>query len=92
LALNGFNIIERNFTAKSGEIDIIASKGGVAHFIEVKSGTTFEPIYAITPAKLKKVIATTQHYRQAKKLYGAYQIDACIVKGESVELVENITL
>lgn len=92
LILQGFEIIDRNFSAKSGEIDIVASKESVTHFIEVKSGTTFEPIYAITPAKLQKVITTAQVYRQNKKLYGAYQIDACIVKGKSVELVENITI
>lgn len=92
LVLHGFEIIERNFSTKSGEIDIIASKNRVTHFIEVKSGTTFEPIYAITPVKLRKIISTAQEYRQTKKLYRAYQIDACIVKGEEVELVENITM
>lgn len=92
LLKNGYEIIDRNFTTKSGEIDIIATKAGVAHFVEVKSGETFEPIYAITPMKLRKIITTAQGYRQTKKLYGAYQIDACIVKGESVELIENITL
>ncbi len=33
----GFTIIERNFTKKWGEIDIIASKQNKIHFIEVKS-------------------------------------------------------
>ncbi len=92
LVLHGFEIIDRNFTAKSGEIDIVATKDGTTHFIEVKSGTTFEPIYAITPSKLQKVITTSQLYRKTKMQYGNYQIDACIVKGEVVELIENITI
>lgn len=33
----GFTIIERNYTKPCGEIDIIACKDGITHFIEVKS-------------------------------------------------------
>lgn len=32
-----FSILERNYTKRCGEIDIVAQKGGVVHFIEVKS-------------------------------------------------------
>ena len=35
----GFSIIERNYLKKCGEIDIIAKKVGITHFIEVKSVT-----------------------------------------------------
>lgn len=37
LKKHGFNIIERNYTRKWGEIDIIAIKDNVLYFIEVKS-------------------------------------------------------
>lgn len=37
LSSKGFTIIERNYTRRCGEIDIIAQKKGVIHFIEVKS-------------------------------------------------------
>ncbi len=33
----GFTILERNYTQKWGEIDIIAKKGKIVHFVEVKS-------------------------------------------------------
>ena len=33
----GFNIIDRNYHTKYGEIDIIASKDGKIHFVEVKT-------------------------------------------------------
>lgn len=33
----GFSVIERNYLKKCGEIDIIAKKAGITHFIEVKS-------------------------------------------------------
>ena len=33
----GFMILERNYTKKWGELDIVARKGSMLHFIEVKS-------------------------------------------------------
>ena len=51
-----FIILERNYFArKLGEIDIIAQRDDVLHFIEVKSGKAdFDPVYNVTPAKLRK--------------------------------------
>ncbi|MEK7569097.1 MAG: YraN family protein [Patescibacteria group bacterium] len=37
LGNKGFTIIERNYRKKYGEIDIIAKKGTILHFIEVKT-------------------------------------------------------
>jgi putative endonuclease len=37
LKRRGFFIIERNYTKKCGEIDIIARRNDIVHFIEVKS-------------------------------------------------------
>ncbi len=37
LMKHGFEIVERNYWQKCGEIDIIAKNKGIVHFIEVKS-------------------------------------------------------
>jgi|SRR3989338_4883860 len=37
LGKKGFTIIDRNYTKKWGEIDIVAERRGVTHFVEVKS-------------------------------------------------------
>ena len=37
LIKQGFFIIERNYTKKIGEIDIICHKDGILHFVEVKT-------------------------------------------------------
>ncbi len=87
----GFEIIERNFFSQFGEIDIIALKKGVLHFIEVKSGENFDPIYAITPSKLKKMIKTIRCYFSQKDPNSDFCIDAIIVKNGKFELLENIT-
>lgn len=93
LQKEGFTLIERNFYAKKmGELDIIASKDGVLHFVEVKSGSGFDPVYNLTPSKLQKVIKSAQLYMKQKGLDMAFCIDALIVSDEGIELLENITL
>ncbi|MDO8729137.1 MAG: YraN family protein [bacterium] len=44
LKKRGFEIIERNYSKKWGEIDIITKKLGLIHFIEVKSVTHARPL------------------------------------------------
>ena len=90
----GFTIVERNFYArKLGEIDIIARKEGILHFIEVKSAAAdFDPIYNLTPAKLQRVIRSSQYYLKSKGLDLPYCIDALLIRQGRVELIENITL
>jgi putative endonuclease len=59
LKQKGFSIIEQNYYAKKmGEIDIIATKGDVYHFVEVKSGTSYDAVYNITP------VQTSQAYQK----------------------------
>ena len=51
---SGYQIIERNYSTRYGEIDIIAFRDGVLHFIEVKTRTGMEygfPSEAITAAR-----------------------------------------
>lgn len=90
---NGFRIVERNFYSRFGEIDIIATKDGVLHFIEVKSGLDYESaIQNITPSKLNKFIKTVNVYLKKNRLEVDFVIDAVVVTPQDVELVENITL
>ncbi|WP_456393392.1 YraN family protein [Nitratifractor sp.] len=90
----GFRILERNYYArKLGEIDIVAMKEGVLHFIEVKSaGRDFDPVYNLTPTKLRRVINSAHYYLKEKRLDLPFCIDALIVRRGEVELIENITL
>ncbi len=95
LEQEGFVILERNYFArKLGEIDIIAEQDEVLHFIEVKSGKsdTFDPVYNVTPAKLRKVINSAHYYLKIKGLDIPFSIDALIVRGDEVEFIENVTL
>lgn len=88
-----FKIIEQNFYAKKlGEIDIIASKNEVYHFIEVKSAPDYETaINNISPQKLSKIKRSLNYYIQTKNISNAYCIDAIIITDNSIDFIENIT-
>jgi putative endonuclease len=90
---HGFKIIQTNFYAKKlGEIDIIATKSNTYHFVEVKSGDSFEAVYNITSSKLSKLLRSIDYYLQKYNLDVAYCIDAIIISHNDIEFLENITL
>ena len=89
----GFSVIERNFYSRFGEIDIIALKDEVLHFVEVKSGLDYESaIQNITPRKLSRLIKTGDVYMKKNSLHVDFVYDAVIVTPKDLEIVENITL
>ena len=90
---NGYTIIERNFYSRFGEIDVIASKDEVLHFVEVKSGEDYElAIQNITPTKISRLIKTAHVYMKKNGYESDFQLDALVVTPIKIELVENITI
>ena len=89
----GFVIVERNFYSRFGEIDIIATKDEVLHFVEVKSGEDYElAIQNITPTKLSRLIKTANVYMKKNSYNDDFQLDAVVVTPMKIEIVDNITL
>ena len=90
---NGYTILDRNFYSRFGEIDIIAIKDEVLHFIEVKSGDDYEKaIQNITKSKLSKLIKTGDIYLKKTNYNSDYEYDAIIVSHTDIWYVENITI
>jgi len=88
----GFGIVDRNFYSRFGEIDIIALKDDILHFIEVKSALDYESaIQNITPQKIKKLLKTGDVYLKKNSITLLYVYDAVIVTPSSISFVENIT-
>ena len=89
----GFTIVERNFYSRFGEIDIIAVKDDVLHFVEVKSGLDYESaIQNITQKKLSRLIKTGDVYMKKNSLHVDFVYDALVITPKEIEFVENITL
>ncbi len=92
LVKNGFKIEAMNFRSKYGEIDIIASKGDVLHFVEVKATSkNHHTIERVTKSKLNKMIKTINYYMLQNRLTKNYQIDVAGVQDGDVSLIENIS-
>lgn len=83
LTSKGFSVIQKNYRKKWGEIDIIAEKDHVIHFVEVKSisrtsgfvnmnksdsADEFMPEENIHPWKIKRLLRTINSYLSEKHL------------------------
>ena len=65
LERNGYRILDRNFTVRGGEIDIIAEKNGIIAFVEVKSrkeNSLTSGEQAVTKSKRAHIIKTAEVY------------------------------
>ncbi len=81
LQREGFTIVARNVSGSYGEIDIIAKKGGVYYFFEVKAGnpaTGIHPAENLTPTKIRKVLGTVAYYAMIHHI-GEYRVEGVIV-------------
>lgn len=70
LKKQGYLILERNYSTKVGEIDIIAEDKDTIVFVEVKAreNTKFgQPIESITAKKVHSIIRSAQWYLSAKR-------------------------
>lgn len=62
---NGYKIIDRNFSNRFGEIDIICSKDDILSFVEVKSRYTIKygrGIESISTMKIKSIKKLTKYF------------------------------
>lgn len=94
LRQEGHKILDRNWKTKWCEVDIIAKKDGVVHFVEVKyrgstgQGGGFE---YITPKKLKQMAFATQIWVSQNSYEGEYVLSGAQVDGEfKVEYLEVV--
>jgi len=67
LQCHGLSILERNYSARTGEIDIIATEGDVLVFVEVRARSHQRfggAANSVDKRKQKRIILTAQHYLQ----------------------------
>lgn len=82
LSARGFTILERNWRCSAGEIDIVATSGDLAVFVEVKSrsGTGYgHPFEALTPPKISRLYRLASLWRREHAHSGPFRIDAIAV-------------
>ncbi len=66
----GYTILERNFRARQGEIDLVVFRDGVLAFVEVRAQTEpamIDPLRTITRGKQRRIIKAAQTYLAANE-------------------------
>lgn len=95
LMKRGYTILDRNYTKKWGELDIVAEKADRLHFVEVKSVSSadvktladrheldsYRPEDNMHPWKLKRLARTIQTYLLSEKVPEdrEWQVDLLVV-------------
>ncbi len=91
LARRGYRILARNVKSKVGEIDIVASEGGVLCFVEVRQrrdGTAAETVGAEKQRRLRRaaeVYLTTAGKRDAPCRFDVVTVGA----GDTIEIIKD---
>jgi putative endonuclease len=96
----GYTILQQNWRHSHWEVDIIAHKSGVLHFIEVKTRRTKlfgHPEDAVTKKKIRNLINASEEYLYQFPQWKRIQFDILsitILKTEPVEyfLIEDVYL
>ena len=94
LEKQGYQIIQRNFSCKQGEIDIIAVKNNILRFIEVKyrKNESFGfPIEAVNKRKQNKMMKAASWFLSENKQYENMQcsFDIISITEHDIEYVFN---
>ena len=74
----GYTILHRNWCFRKYEIDLIATKNGTLHFIEVKTRTSHSfgyPEEAVSRKKMENMMKCAEYYQQLDPQWKRIQYD-----------------
>ncbi len=95
LQRDGYQIRARNFSCKYGELDIVAERGQVFCFIEVRmrsSAAWGDPSHTVSYGKQRKVVRAALHYLFAHEIRGKvlrFDVVSVLGRGRNAQ-VEHI--
>ncbi len=96
LVRNGFELIERNFRCKGGEVDIVAKDGKTLVFVEVKSRKTLTygvPQLAVTPFKQRQISKAALTWLAKNHKHDSparFDVIAILLNGDYQHQIEHI--
>lgn len=90
LEQEGYSVLARNFHCRGGELDIVAVKGEILAFVEVrtrKKGGMVSPAESVTAAKRNKIVTAAyafleQHSKPAETLQPRFDLVTVEAVGE----------
>ncbi len=89
----GYQIVERNFTCKAGELDIVARDGDVLVFVEVRSRANAAHGHAaemVTPGKRARVARVARVYLAARvPVFDECRFDVVAITGDAIDILKD---
>lgn len=94
LKKRGYIVVDRNFRSRFGEIDIIAKKEGVYHFVEVRLRANSDfgtPAETVNAKKRLRIRKTIEYYCLARNI-SRWQFDIIGIQPKKITFYKNIPL
>lgn len=99
LTRNGYTILHKNWRFKRLEVDIIASRQGVLHFVEVKTRSSIAfgyPEESVSSKKLSHLLQAAEEYQVLYPKWQRLQIDIISIivekgKPPQIQLFEDVS-
>ena len=83
---HGLKGLYQNYRSRFGEIDLIMMQGDILVFIEVRHRSDtrhMDPLETITPAKIRKIILTSQFFLQNhRSIRNQFRFDIITITGD----------
>lgn len=93
LQANGLKLLHRNYSIRSGEIDLIMLDGDMIVFVEVRyrrNNLYGGALYSVDPRKQARIIRTAQHYLQNRAPDAPARFDVIGVEGrDNINWIQN---
>ena len=94
LIKNGYQILQKNFRCRIGEIDLIAKEEGYLCFIEVKyraATTKGFPAEAINRTKIRRITRTAEFYMLSHNIpqNTPCRFDAVVILDREISIIRN---
>ncbi len=87
LKRGGYKIISRNFKCPLGEVDIIARKGDIVAFVEVKARSTHSfgtPCEAVDRRRMARYINAARYFFAGRDMDSTVRFDIIEVEGKNI--------
>lgn len=90
----GYEIVERNFSCRFGEIDLVAREGEYLVFVEVKyrkDAKGGDPAEAVNFKKQQHIRHTAEYYLYSRRVSGEMpcRFDVVAILGDKVTLIRD---
>jgi putative endonuclease len=89
----GYQIVEKNFRCRAGEIDLVAREGGDLVFVEVRTradarrGSALETVRAPKRAKVARVAEA--YLAMRSPAFSSCRFDVVGITGDDIELIKD---